>query len=36
MISELYATRNRFEDFMHAARQLLLKIRANVVYGTVG
>ena len=35
MISELYVPRNRFEDFMHAARQSLLDTDANVVYGTV-
>ena len=35
MISELYVPRNRFEDFMHAARQSLLETDANVVYGTV-
>ncbi len=35
MISELYVPRNRFEDFMHAARQSLLETSANVVYGTV-
>ncbi len=35
MISELYVPRDRFEDFMHAARESLLNTRANVVYGTV-
>lgn len=35
MISELYVPRDRFVDFMAAARETALKTGANVVYGTV-
>ena len=35
MISELYVPRDRFEDFMHAARKSLIETGADVVYGTV-
>ena len=35
MITELYVPRDRFVDFMAAARETLLKTGANVVYGTV-
>ena len=34
-ISELYVPRNRFENFMSAARRAVLETGANVVYGTV-
>ncbi len=35
MITELYVPRDRFVDFMAAARGTVLKTGANVVYGTV-
>ena len=35
MITELYVPRDRFVDFMAAARETVMKTDANVVYGTV-
>ncbi len=35
MISELYVPRDRFDEFMSAARRAVLETGANVVYGTV-